>query len=444
MGDDFGTQQTMLYHAERVRFRWVLTSLRKGTDLREVWDWYRSRNYKYRLQGTVRAKFEHFVEEVSGSAVIWCGLCEGPSYRQYDDWYETRDSHTLCQKCWDDRTTACVECGDRFVDATRLYSLGDDRYCWECRQHYSWCDFCDVWYRNDEDDHDHDGEKDTGNSRCQAPHRDFTFPALCSSEKLIHANSPLNIAVADGIVSEEGMWVIHELLRQSLGEVVHSVYGETHRQHGVCCHLDEDGGFSRDWSNSEGNFTKRLAKLYLQHGSKIPPEVLTKVGNLARQHTSTNSLYRLEVSRELNQSAEYWYHEDSCWWGSYWKSRCYLKQWGGLGLRFFGTHDYRQDEVTGRAWLQPVESKGGYWNASDATTGAMVVFNVYGPTGYEVARLVAAMTGQSYRRISFHWGDDGYNTYVNDDFGFLIAPLEVCNRTAEIRITGGGAGCGCH
>jgi hypothetical protein len=180
------------------------------------------------------------------------------------------------------------------------------------------------------------------------------------------------------------------------------------------------------WQTKEGNYTKRLSKLaYKSHGLKIPPAVLSQVGCIARDN-STGVDFAIEVTRDLNLSAEEFYHEDSCWWQSYSESRCSLKSNGGIGMRTFGGP---YGEVRGRAWIMPLRLVDGELVATfdSLTPDGFMVFNGYGDlSGYTPARIVSHMAGMTYRKISF----DCSPMYVNNGSGYLVTSEEIANQYA--------------
>ena len=176
-----------------------------------------------------------------------------------------------------------------------------------------------------------------------------------------------------------------------------------------------------EWQRRDGNFTKRLGRAtYNLTQRAIPAHLLTEIGNIARQHTDGKD-YTLAVTRDLNLSARDFGHPGSCWWMSYKASRCVLKTNGGFGLRSFG-----DGEVTGRAWVMPVKSVGyDFTPTFDAQSpDGFIVFNCYGDLSeYSAARIVAQMSGMTYRKVRLSIT----NVYVNHDndgesFGYLVAP----------------------
>jgi hypothetical protein len=287
----------------------------------------------------------------------------------------------------------CSDCG-----SVVRYLWADSDYCEPCYQdHYEYCETCDEWFDRDEC-HSH-----PQGSLCDVQGTKFDFYG--------HTNdTSFDYTVPGGEITSTGWNRIIDTLYQSLPV-----------NWGFESGLEQ---VDRLWTTPQGNFTKRLAKLALQNNLKISPQLLSEVGNIAREYSSQPATLKLEFSREFNESARHWYHEDSCYWGQYAASRCQLKNHGTIGLRTYDSYG----DVNGRAWLQPIAPTTGGWVASDKTdSDAFVLFNVYGHEYVTIARILATMTGKSYTRVSFSMSD----TYINSS-GWLIASPETCQKWSSI------------
>jgi hypothetical protein len=183
------------------------------------------------------------------------------------------------------------------------------------------------------------------------------------------------------------------------------------------------------WKTDEGTYTKRLSKLaYEKWGLKVPPAVLSAVGNHAQTH-AVGANYRIEVTRDLNRPASEFGHRGSCWWTyDYYKSRCAAKTNGVFGLRTF-----RFRSVIGRAWVLPLRIGSRFFkptfDALDAD--AFMVFNGYGNLeGAAPARVMAQMTGLTYKKVGF----SARPMYVNNDSGYLVGPSEIIEHQEYVRL----------
>jgi hypothetical protein len=157
---------------------------------------------------------------------------------------------------------------------------------------------------------------------------------------------------------------------------------------------------------------------------KLSPEILAQVGCIARDNSGSQSSFAVEVTRDLNQDASDFYHDGSCWWTDYAESRCALKTNGGFGLRTFT----EWNGVSGRAWVMPLRQlpHGSLGPTFDTVNpDAFMVFNGYGDlSGYAAARIMAHMTGGTYRKTDFSCEP----MYINNKSGYLIAPEEIAGQ----------------
>ena len=330
---------------------------------------------------------------------------------------ETRDSVRFVEivelisgrtVCW------CDDCGDPVWSGSFHGRVADgNEVCHRCLERYYWCDHCDGYYP---DPHEHGSE-------CEAPRQSFAFPLADGST--LRSDTTLTVETPAGLISEAGMSEVLNRLWSALNWYAYNV------------------GIAPEWQTKDGNFTKRLAKLALQSGYKIPAPLLSDIGNIARAHSSSGNSHSVQLTRDLNQPASEFVHSSSCWWGSEWKSRCALKQEGGFAIRTF-TDSTCYANVIGRAWVMPlsVERRGSGYHVEltedSGSAGAFVVFNAYGPDGYEFARIVAQMRGWTYRKIAFQCNP----MYVNSG-GFLVAPAEVCAHVSDLCFDV-GLKCGCE
>lgn len=336
----------------------------------ELYDWWRA----YSALDDSSARFTQVAVQVSGERVYWCEECGKPHWS------------------WS------------FFGYARGISLD---VCEGCLEEFYYCDDCDEY---DREPHEHEDEDE--DSWCQAPNLEFRFPCASAEGGFIAHDDRTLIDMPAGLVSAVGM-----------SEIARYVYNRTNWIGGFDHVLH--GDFSPEWVNKHGNMTKRLAKFYLQHGYKLSPEHLAEVGNIARRHTCTETRFEVEVTRDLNLPAADFFYGGSCWWGGYARGRCALKQCGGLAIRTFDGH-----LVSGRAWIMPLRRNGSeltlHEHAHDAD--AFCLFNTYGQDGYQLARLVAQMTGMSYRKVNLVCKP----MYINDNKGFLIAPEQICQQTTEL------------
>jgi len=373
-------------------------------DLGDLWDTFTGgRSYNYRYQDGFR---QHLRSLVSAPDEIddleFCADCSAPAWD--DDLRRTGGGSDVCESCWDEMVS-CHCCDERFLDDDLTETLNETSVCDSCRaSYYTWCDYCDG-YRSD-DDYDHDHAR--GDGCCESPQPEFSV-RNDGCEPLAN-DTRFEIELPAGTISEEGLSTIRDyLFRQSYSaddDQARIAYRELSRSM---------GDLGDQWQTRNGNYVKRLSRhAYQKHQLKLSQDVMSNVGNIARDHSTAVSV-AIEVTRDLNLPAYEFYHEDSCWWGSYGESRCALKTNGGFGLRSFSG-----SRVTGRAWVMPLrKDENGRLVATfeTMTPDAFVVFNGYGDlSGYAPARIVAHMAGWTYRKIGFQADP----MYVNAG-GYLIA-----------------------
>lgn len=347
------------------------------------------------------------VETIIGEACTMCEDCGRITWRDEMTWtaHETSICDAYCLSDYD----SCERCG-QWHPSGDMTRVGDyDRYCDRCRDCVLWyCDSCDEYFHQD-DGHGHDDD-DENVCDCEAPRRRFAFPA--NGAGTIGEDERLTVHLPRGEVDEAGLLAIKRLVAQSSPGRGQEAYAA----------VDSIGA---TWQTKRGNFTRRLSSALHKVGVKVGDGVLSEVGNLARAHSSGEAAWEVELTRDLNQSAGDFYHGESCWWGSsdsYGGSRCCLKQWGGLGMRTYADADSPTYSPTGRAWVQPL---GADLRPTHDANGARayVVYNGYGQLeGYTAARIVAYLTGYTYRRVTLDVGGQ----FVNGDVGYLIADESTC------------------
>lgn len=345
--------------------------------------------------------------DMTGISVVECRDCGEVEYGAHADLY----SHEyVCRECIDDYYFRCYNCSDLEHEGNgHLGYGGNESVCDYCFEHsYRFCDACDEFVHIDDDGHSHGCD-------CEAPHLRFSFPA--DGHGTIREDERLRVELPAGVISEQGM-------NDIAYRVWSDYYTESRDTFNTLIY-----GVGNIWQRKDGNFTRRLSSACYRAGFKIASATLSDIGNIASAHTSKEATYWIEVTRDLNESAEYFYHDDSCWWGSYAESRCALKSWGGLAIRSFYDEGSSSRSSSGRAWIQPLN--GEFEATHDALNAqAFVVYNGYGAlSGYVAARIVAQLTGFTYRKIGFV--ADGQ--YVNSG-GYLVASEVLTSTTEAVRL----------
>ena len=408
-------------------------------DLAELWlDW--TLHHSSLDESGFRARVESlttepdFVEDIR-----FCLVCHSPHHLD-DVTCVSGGDQVACETCLDKSFCCCERCEEYHWSANGSRVSGD-WWCDHCRDNYAtYCGECDEWCRDDyfSDEHDHGNNCD-----CESPagHR---FQVRNDGQDPLRNDRRVTITLPAGEISEEG---IREIRR-----VVDEYFRELDYQANFvkpALSLDEQRDLERrqymlrttfaqelgpKWQTKEGNYTKRLSRLaYSKYKIKLDPAIISEVGNIGAAH-STAIDFQIEVTRDLNLSAEDFGNAGSCWWGSYGTGRCSFKSNGGFGIRSFNQYD----GVTGRVWVMPLKLKNPDRHVLTPTfetenPDAFVVFNGYGDlSGYVGARIVAHMSGLTYRKVEFDDGN-GY-MYVNGGSGYLVAPEHIAEHYTDSNL----------
>jgi hypothetical protein len=344
--------------------------------------------------------------------VRFCTECSVPAGS--DELNDAGRGARLCESCWYS-WTECASCETRFPDSGLFDTLLDECVCARCRDsRYSYCEDCDGWYPDENaNDHGHPGKEDDG-SCCTSPQKAFTIRNDGGEPLASGTQAP--ITFPSGVIDNEGLKEIRRYLLAQKDD------GQLQYLYGVAYGLDE---LDSRWQTTAGNFTKRLSLLaYKNYSVKIPPQVLSQVGCIARDHSNPVDVI-IDITRYLNQGSAKFANPGSCWWGGYSESRCALKTNGGFGLRAFIDGDVR-----GRAWVMPLRQRNRQLvpTFNTLTPSAFVTFNGYGTlAGYAAPRIMGHLAGWTYRKIGFSCSP----MYVNGGTGYLVAPESLTARYAD-------------
>jgi hypothetical protein len=381
----------------------------QGLDLAELWDGFRPRDRRGKQDEFARHLREMVADPDDIDDLGFCGNCEEPAWK--GDLSRAGNGDRICDGCWSDWYT-CDSCDERFPAGDLTETLSGSAVCDSCRcNYYSFCEECDGYYPDDDSyEHDHDN----GSGCCESPQ--LSFRIRNDSCDPLGNDQQVTITLAKGVITSEGLKAIRRyLLDAGCGSIAYDL-----------------ADVGDQWQARTGNFPKRLSRLaYQRYQTKLTPENLSNVGNIARDH-STEVSVRIEVTRELNQSADYFYHDGSCWWTDCYESRCALKTNGGFALLTFNAHG----GTSGRAWVLPLKLDDGETltpTFETMTPDAFVVFNGYGELdGYTAPRIIAHLAGWTYRKIDFECRP----MYINSG-GYLVAPEPIAEKytDGELRLS---------
>lgn len=389
-------------------------------DLKKRWDKYQLYSgYISDRDGWIEWLRRTIDEPEVADEVKWCDDCNYPGH---EDGFHAVTNGFVCEDCF----TNYQECGlcseDVHEDGGRTV-LSGSFVCQGCvDNYYGYCEACDGYFNHNEEssEHEHDETCD-----CESPGMQFTVRN--NGKGMLAQDERTQVSLPAGIIDEQG---IQAIARKLWGHAVDLDDDDQRRALNALAYPENIIVEIGDkWQTGKGNFTKRLSKLAYEAGVKLPPEVISAVGVIGSDHSQAVD-FEVEVTRDLNLSAEDFGNEGSCWWGSYDEGRCAFKSNGGYGLRAFDEYH----NVIGRAWVMPLKNPGGadlVPTFETASPDAFVVFNGYGELcGYTSARIVAHMAGLTYRKISLY----GSPMYINGESGYLIAPEDLAKHYTDGRL----------
>ncbi len=373
------------------------------------------------------ANIWHPDEEMADGTLRWCTAHRQWHHATQRCEYQLNDLSAAAFTASATEPEVCDECGAHHYGEACPHAVAP---CGRCGENHApvdecyYCDNCDEWVNEDHDcpyyecQYCGDVVSYDDAHNCQSGGCDCVSPQLAFAIRNDGADPLANDVRASftlpaGTISQAGLKELGRYIRY-----------QGYRN--LSYDLDKLGD---QWQTRNGNYAKRLSRLaYQDHGEKLSPEVMSQVGVIAREHSNAVDV-RIEVTRDLNLSASDFYHDDSCYWGSYSESRCALKTNGAFGLRSFNQYG----DVSGRAWVMPLrkdEAGSLVPTFNTMTPDAFVVFNGYGDLGgYAAARIMSHMAGWTYRKIGF----DCSPMYINAG-GYLVAPEEIAEPYTDGRL----------
>lgn len=379
-----------------------------------VWDYSKADSLFENVFGSVRAEFAVFAWLTAGVRVCWCAHCDLLGLE--GDFATVQSGELVCDGCVGELYVRCAQCICIVHKDSVEVVAGHNKVCLGCvADLYDWCEHCDVYdHKENRTAHNHT----TGYCNCESPQPLFTTP---NNDGTLPNDTRVTITLPGGEISAAGTTALRDYLITCCGPGVTTIAIQTIE---TC----------PKWVTTRGTYPKRLSTtVYTQLGRKLPPQTMSRIGNIFRDHTTKNSEYHVETTRQLNGDPEDFYHTESCWWSEKTGApRCALKQHGGFAIRAFD--DEIGGIVVGRAWAMPLKQTNNKLTPTfdTETPDALVVFNPYGNLHrYTAARLISHMTGQPHRKIRFQADPMSINQHV----GYLIAPEHTLNTHHNIQLT---------
>lgn len=234
----------------------------------------------------------------------------------------------------------------------------------------------------------------------QLPYRGQTSDQVKIEEKPftieLEYHKPFSLKTPEGDISETGIREIKSYLISRLLPVPKS-------------------DFDWVWQNKRGTLPKRLQSYYYKSFQlKLTPNQVSELGNLGRRHSDDSKEFILDFDREIKWRAGEFGDGGSCYWGSNAPAKDMLRDNGACAIRAFKIREpdygltYGNLSGYARAWVSPIDSD------------KLVVFNGYGLTSLQFARLLALKFNCTYKKIGLtNNGSDGGMLYINCD-GVLV------------------------
>ena len=267
--------------------------------------------------------FAATVLAMTGETIVRCNDCTSVVLE-----HEAADypGYPVCESCQEDYYT----CDDCFItvhrDDTQFLDGFDRIVCDSCYGSYSWCEYCETHSIGP-------CEECSAGCDCCPARPSFRFPA--NGAGTVSQDERLTLTLPKGIISEAGIAAISEAVVAALptglacreaseryrasttrDTVLRDAFWQASGAHAAAEQSVHKAieSVGDEWQGKRGNYPKRLASALHKVGIKLAPATISEVGNLARQYSDDTSEYHIEFTRDLNQSADYFYHEDSCWW----------------------------------------------------------------------------------------------------------------------------------
>lgn len=212
-----------------------------------------------------------------------------------------------------------------------------------------------------------------------------------------------SLKTPNGDLSREGIYELNDYLYGSLN----------------LGNLPEDFEFT--WSTRRGTLPKRVQSYYYKRdGRKLDAGAISELGNIAKRHSGTSQTFLLDFTDNIDWNQGDFGDGGSCFWSERTGAKTMIEE-HGCAIRAYRNRSGRWNgELTNysglmgyaRAWVAPISES------------RLIVFNGYGETTLQFARLLALKFNCSYKRIGLtnNKYEDGV-LYINSG-GMLVGDLK--------------------
>ena len=186
-----------------------------------------------------------------------------------------------------------------------------------------------------------------------------------------------------------------------------------------------------DWTTKRGNFTKRLNKWLKSHGHKASNDFLGTVGSIAGLSVTETHTYTFDFDRRITWRAGDFGDHGSCFTsrgGSNSAAVDMIRDNGGFALRFYN----EEGKGIARSWVAPHEGLHVVFNGYNRTSASGDYAPADGLSTLAQARILAHITGGTYRKVSVcNNGDEDGTLYTNSGNGYLIGDFDAIEAAPD-------------
>ena len=362
-----------------------------------------------------------------GYKFVDCEAC-GDAKRESDT-YTTADDDYVCDDCAHDYTL-CHECErqvslDDSNTVTNADGYNTEEACHRCMEGYtSWCDACEVRYWDrDYEYHEHDGD----DCDCEPHEPEFALSTEREDIGQIRSDETYEVTLGKDTIPSR---VLHDISDYIMGAIRETApFGPMWKTdfEALSCVLFTALDTGTLYRTEEGTWAKRFRSLLYKAtkirsgvGYSLPAPILSEVGRRLSEEVGAGTTYEVQVTRDLNRSADELGNGGSCWWTDYSESRCALKSNAGFGFIEPRPNGF----AASRAWVLPckIRESEGYHvlHPTHREAQAYLVFNAYGNFEERVGpRAFAALLGwKMIGSVDF----DPNPMYINGGRAYLVVP----------------------
>jgi hypothetical protein len=197
-----------------------------------------------------------------------------------------------------------------------------------------------------------------------------------------------------------------------------------HSHHIECCPCHTLPAISEYLENTTAKPAKAISKYFADHyGIKLATEQRTEFGNRVSCARMART-YKVVLTLGCQGNSDDYYHERSCWWGSYSISRDFVEFNGGGAVRVY-TID---GDIQGRVWFLPFDD-------------GIVLFNSYGLGELQHVHswgpIVAQLLDTDFCKSTMEILNNRGHLYINSEVSAYVGPkiVPISTKHCKIRLS---------